>query len=820
MGNNSIVIILLIACGLYPQRIWAQQYMEVNYGQANVNTVAPTSASMIKFIDHPVSTFTGTPAISHTLFTLRDNQIEIPITLSYCASGIKVSEEASWVGMGWNLSVGGLVVQNVVGDLDRTSEWQNTRNSLLNRLQQVHTINGYSGISYQGQDMNNYDTFYNNAVQGKYQPDVFYYSYPGGSGKFCLDIRNDSICVLDRSHGDIIKMYERETDNQSPSEWIVTAPDGTLHNFTYACRDIADCNPLQITGRTWSLTSSYLPNGQIVDYYYAETIHNAFQYKTHIDIFSDPNSQYYRRWNDGNCPSDATYHTRTVKQVHEILLDSIATDNYVIIFQKSDRADYQNGQRLDDIFIRSRSGDCFRHFHFDYRYVESMTSDIGWMNVINHYGLPYPAECAGSRLFLESVCEVDSLGNCSDRLSFEYNEPERLPYKTSYAVDYWGYYNGILSNQTLIPDLTNLFAGNGQYNDLFMASFPTANRCCDTIAVTTGMLKSILYPTGGKTVYDYESNTYEANIFSRITSQGTQTSQEPTVVSETMIKDNNGSCSLPSSVRMFVDNGQSIILSATLSRGLLSWDELNDAAIVLVTDAPVVKRDTFNISDETVPFVTQQISFKATYPIWVTAYVSLPDAVGDQSLAMSGHASIEGVVRIIETPTTSNEQTTTEPFSGYNYGGGVRVREISHYESEETTTPTLREIYRYEGGKLNVPIDFCRKFVNQKYAIMKIMDYTGEIFTYDYTFTEIEGNLIPTIIVDMTNDIHIDWKEAYCQVSTIVCDNVYCSPYAFNASEVSYDRCTVYMDGTGRSLGRKVYEYYNNESTIKVALKN
>lgn len=66
----------------------------------------PTVASFMKNIDHPVGLYHGNPEISHTLYTLKDGDITLPITLNYNASGIKVSEEASWVGLGWNLNMG------------------------------------------------------------------------------------------------------------------------------------------------------------------------------------------------------------------------------------------------------------------------------------------------------------------------------------------------------------------------------------------------------------------------------------------------------------------------------------------------------------------------------------------------------------------------------------------------------------------------------------------------------------------------------------------------------------------------------------------
>lgn len=78
--------------------------------------VSPTAASLGKFGIFPVNTNLGTTNISIPLYTIKQGDIELPISLSYNAtSGIKVNEEASWVGLGWTLNAGGAIVRNVKG---------------------------------------------------------------------------------------------------------------------------------------------------------------------------------------------------------------------------------------------------------------------------------------------------------------------------------------------------------------------------------------------------------------------------------------------------------------------------------------------------------------------------------------------------------------------------------------------------------------------------------------------------------------------------------------------------------------------------------
>ena len=59
----------------------------------------PTASSFGKYGDIPVSHFTGVPNISIPIYTLQEGKLTLPISLSYHASGVKMAELASWVGL-------------------------------------------------------------------------------------------------------------------------------------------------------------------------------------------------------------------------------------------------------------------------------------------------------------------------------------------------------------------------------------------------------------------------------------------------------------------------------------------------------------------------------------------------------------------------------------------------------------------------------------------------------------------------------------------------------------------------------------------------
>ena len=100
----------------------------ITYGQTYTNdplkipnyaVPSPEVAAFTKYGDVPVSEYSGTSEISIPLYTVKLGSLSIPITLSYHASGIQVSQEATWVGLGWNLMAGGCISYTPVGGNDQ-----------------------------------------------------------------------------------------------------------------------------------------------------------------------------------------------------------------------------------------------------------------------------------------------------------------------------------------------------------------------------------------------------------------------------------------------------------------------------------------------------------------------------------------------------------------------------------------------------------------------------------------------------------------------------------------------------------------------------
>ena|SRR5690554_5188057 len=74
---------------------------------------SPTASAFNVVGDIQVNPAKGVPDITIPLFTYEVDGVKVPISISYDASGIKVSQMATSVGLGWSLNAGGQISRTV-----------------------------------------------------------------------------------------------------------------------------------------------------------------------------------------------------------------------------------------------------------------------------------------------------------------------------------------------------------------------------------------------------------------------------------------------------------------------------------------------------------------------------------------------------------------------------------------------------------------------------------------------------------------------------------------------------------------------------------
>lgn len=491
-----------------------------------LNIASPNVASFNKFIDSPISLYNGQPDINIPIYTLKDGVIELPIVLRYNTSGIKLSEDASWVGLGWNLNVGGQINQQAVGYLDN---FQNTIytdffHQLLNKndAKMFSTTKTEKGFAYLACNWNLYLDYIRGGLTGgnhytiglgQLEPDVFYFAYPGNSGKFVIDYqeKGNYKAVLLKKEQDLRIDLVKDGFN-------ITTPEGIIHSFEVR---LSGENYRDVSSVLYTLRESLYPNGQKVVYDYElidtdtyipprQTLH----YYSNRGVMdkSEADQDIYLDWGSGG---SIGYPQK------DVYIKSIKTDNYEIVFSMSEREDID--KKLDAIEIKCQK-ESIHKFEFKYDYwraapIASSSKNVWAQNLEKE--IPKVSNWVNKRLKLLEISEVKD-NNKYNLHKFHYNDIYGIiPRKDSYGVDYWGYYNHQISNSMLIPDVGHLFMYDTYDNEQIFYSYSqnpsyrsnsysySADRRFSPMFASLFMLKGIEYPTGGYLEYTYEPNEFK-----------------------------------------------------------------------------------------------------------------------------------------------------------------------------------------------------------------------------------------------------------------------------------------------------------------------
>jgi|GEM_PF-4972084 len=175
------IFLSLFLCFIYHEKIFSQgiesdgDVLVGNYIQKIVPS-SPTASALSLSAKVNVNNYTGTPNINIPIYDLKSKTLGIPISLNYHSAGHKVEDIASWVGLGWSLNAGGAIVREMRGlPDDKTNIGYLSTGNEIHRFDQLSS--GDKGTWIHRSNENSHDT----------EPDVFYFSFAGRSGKFVFD---------------------------------------------------------------------------------------------------------------------------------------------------------------------------------------------------------------------------------------------------------------------------------------------------------------------------------------------------------------------------------------------------------------------------------------------------------------------------------------------------------------------------------------------------------------------------------------------------------------------------------------------------------
>lgn len=557
------LIVILFCLLMSSKMLWAGDGNHYDY-----TPKSPEAAAFDRVPDIPVSNYTGTLALSIPIYTITCGDIVLPISLDYQGGTIPVRQEATWVGLNWLLNAGGAVVTRIGGNSSYDGgvyykeDWENLTKNL--RFQQFHIDGGeFPAFSYKingehpdwcgdygktwfasnvletGPERNSHGDLAHDLYIDIFQHQTgetptFHASFMGNSITFVWDKIKREFLITGRKQNFRIE--------GSPTGMTITDGRGIKYNFymtEFASLDGSDID-LSHTPKdlTLYLSSIQSPSGYEINFKYEDG-------GIIKPVYSVSETLYDRRF-----PSNLENYTG--QMIHELKSNALLIrrlSHYYTINSKrlscittntglkikfnassSPRLDL-NGQSysLDNIEVcqNNKGGEsvlkkyCFSYSYFDKNTIGGNTvydlfHNMGNLNLYN--GWFTSEDFMYKRLRLDSFWEEDSKKRDTRINQYRFYYYDGLPCKASAAVDYWGYYNGQDnargSYHTMLPRAYDVRSDDAVYdvpNSMKVEIW--GNRRPNADYARAGMLSGIIYPTGGTSTINYESNTFKNLVY-------------------------------------------------------------------------------------------------------------------------------------------------------------------------------------------------------------------------------------------------------------------------------------------------------------------
>ncbi|KAB2852169.1 MAG: hypothetical protein F9K42_03780, partial [Ignavibacterium sp.] len=490
---------------------------------------SPNAAGLGKYGSIPVSYYTGVPQILIPLYEIDIDGKKIPINISYHASGIKVTEEASNIGLGWSLNAGGAIIRQI-------NQLNDFTGSDIGYYFDENFPAPLSGNNYNpiNQSYEDYEKYFLNMRDG--EPDYFYFNFANYSGKFFFKKIYTGNNNSQFANGVIQKKeYFLETQYDIVRDrWIVSDGDGfkyyfgtkeTTYNYSLGGFQVnihpedinrnqllnSPARPYQEITTAWMLDSIISPNNHKIMFEYNsdeiytpvslnENVYHLLSFKTypcsdHSNSFlnvSTPESLL------GGVLGKAEYYSYSMSKIVQKNISKIKTDNIEVTFSTSDRDDIEpvntthKPQKISELFVKNSNGEITKYYKFNYSYFGSKT---------------------GSKYINQKLC-LDNIAEGVEtpiRHTFNYNKSIVIPPKNTNQIDDWGYYNGAVASSNVWDIEPNTHSANRliTYIPEFQQGpnlYKGRKRIVSETNMKAGMLTSIIYPTKGEVTFDYEPN--------------------------------------------------------------------------------------------------------------------------------------------------------------------------------------------------------------------------------------------------------------------------------------------------------------------------
>lgn len=635
-------------------------------GQISVDRpvpVSPSSASLGKYAEYPIGYYTGIPKIDIPIYNIEYNDYTIPISLSYHAGGNKVDEISSPVGLGWVLQAGGVITRSVRGKDDlKSNPYYDIVNQFKNTIPATVSFQTTPALSNERADFLNFYKSYD------MEPDIFYFNFGNYSGKFMLfsdgsyytlPLQNIRIAYSDHPSG---RRFELTTTDGVRYVFGISS-DGSRSAIELSSTNFSDGTSLGDIQSTWYLMEVVSPNNNSTVFNYEPT-----QYS-----FNGSWSQSRKvQFDPSNIGAfDPPEYVQSRINGHQ--LKSIVFANGKVEFANAlSRCDLSGAKGLTEITVSQKM---------------TSTSYEAVKKVKLNYSYFTPQ---GTKKIEQTTCsditekeyrlKLDSIGEISPRESlrpyiFEYNSVN-LPGRSSTSIDHWGYFNNKTNGNVYLP---KMFIVNGNsISWQYVWDGSGADRSVDPAFAKAGVLERIYYPAGGRTEFEYESNTFKSDVYSAHFSQQIEQSiSSQNIVQRTASSVLMNNQAMGNEIEFNIDYSYTQTVNLKLSCNPMASDCYSECFRVVVSGAGPTNnayRQVFDLAPN------NQSGFFASFGIEPgkykirierkSGYVSNDGTKNCESFALGGVISVGLTYKTLD--------STIEPVRNV-YAGGLRIKSKTDY---------------------------------------------------------------------------------------------------------------------------------------------
>ena len=738
---------------------------------------SPNAASVEKFGNIPVSPYTGTTNVSIPIYAVQAKGVSVAIGLDYHTGGIRLSEEAGWVGLGWSLNAGGMISRTVNDKDDFIGGYFNS--SLIYPMPEpkgrlvayphyptqpflgnwgyefacnYRVYTEFGSVNY----LNAFKQAFTALGTYDFEPDNYSFNFLGRSGKFIIG--RDGKVILQKQENLKIQF------TAGGSSFTITDEQGNKYYFL----DKEYSRPA--TGNGAQSVSAWMLSKIITQQ--KDSI--IFHYDTD-NTWSTVKGISHETLRTGVVDEQPIYSNDVGTDYLNQTLQSIDYDNCQVQFSfDGNRMDIENGKKLNSIKIYSKDQSGLKYIKEEKLYYS--------------YFDPVPGANAYEfkRLRLDSVKEVS--GSLSiPPYRFTYNSApnnQGLLAKHYSSVDHWGYFNGVsnVANGSNFYGFTPPFVGLAFIHGVSTyLELPGGNREPNASYMQTFSLNQVSYPTGGYTSFEYEPNYYdransiagtEGKDYEYITLQN-KTSE--VVVANTGKGNYSGSINFPDiymATGLGTNGTLTIAFRATSASNLSYYHNLPYGHINFV-----FQNNTTDISNGALQ--SQQNVGSISMPVTLS-----PNSNYNWSAYIDPQISSAGFIEIRATFTYKTPSYTQVTML---MAGGLRIKSIKDYAADGKLARKRVYDYTYKQDRNN-------DGTQETYSYGRLMGYLS------YARNEIiYSSTWPTFSISLTR-----YSSSFSAFTSQSSGNI-----------VGYDQVTEYTidSASGNDNGKTVYEFYNSSDT-------